>query len=108
MENREFIVCSANYYVDGLTHPHQPINISHGFVVCGLRHHNCINTFAQIYGFPYSEETLKIKRTEEQGFLTNTNKFVNREYALEIAIKANQLKDGNNHNLKKLHSEDLW
>lgn len=108
MERLEFIVCSCNYYNDENEHVHQPINISKGFVVCGLRHHNCTNTFAQIFGFPYSEKTLEIKRTEEQGFLTNTNKFVNREYALEIAVKANQLKDGNGHNLKKLHSEDLW
>lgn len=89
--DKEYILCAANYYNDGIEHYHQPKNIEIGFVVCGRRHHNCIGTFAQIVGFPYDENGIKIMNTEEQGFLTNTNRFVSRLEALEIAKKANQL-----------------
>jgi len=85
------IICSANHYRDSRVHVHQPRNIATGFVVCGRRHHNCINTFTQIVSFPYSEQALTIKRTETQGFLTNTNLFVDRKLALLIALHAKQL-----------------
>jgi len=42
----------------------------------------------------------------EQGFITNTGRYVNREEALEIATNANQLiKEVR---LSMLFSEDLW
>jgi len=91
MDKKEFIICAANRYDDGQKHGHQPINITHGFVVCGRRHHNCISTFAQIVGFPYSEEGHRIHRTEVQGFLTNTNRFVTRQQAYKIAFEADQI-----------------
>ncbi|HEY9485713.1 MAG TPA: hypothetical protein VIQ04_03645 [Nitrososphaeraceae archaeon] len=107
-KGKEFIVCAANHYQDNLIHEHQPKNISSGFVVCGLRHHNCINTFAMIVGFPYTERARRIHNTEIQGFLTNTNRFVEREEAMLIAVLANQLitKAGSHPSL--LHSEDLY
>jgi hypothetical protein len=91
MTAKEYIICAANYYDDQKKHEHQPDNIDTGFVVCGRRHHNCIHTFALIAGFPYSSEAHIIRKTEVQGFLTNTNKFVNRRNALQIAIEAKQL-----------------
>jgi len=105
----EKILCAANYYQDGMIHEHQPKNISNGFVVCGRRHHNCIGTFAQIVGFPYTDEGLKIRNTEVQGFLTTDNLFVDRKEALKIATNAKQI----NHNVELdgnvgLISEDLY
>ena len=105
----EYIICAANYYNDGIEHHHQPRNIEIGFVVCGRRHHNCITTFAMIVGFPYDEKGIEVMRTEEQGFLTNTDRFVDRLEALEIARKANQLKpDERVNEVIGLYSENLY
>lgn len=108
---KEYILCAANYYNDGREHVHSPKNIILGFVTCGRRHHNCINTFAQIVGFPYSEEANKIHRTEIQGFLTNTDRFVDRKEAYKIAFEADQIKGpnkGRSENSIGLTSEDLY
>lgn len=109
MITKEFILCAANHYDDGINHTHGPANIMKGFVVCGRRHHNCIDIFAMIVGFPYSEEAHKLHRTETQGFLTNLNRFVSRKEALKIATAAKQLI----HDVKLdsnvgLTSEDLY
>ncbi len=107
-KNIEYILCAANFYNDGQEHTHTVINKKLGFIICGHRHHNCIGTFAQMRGFPYSEESQLLQNTEIQGFLTNTNRFVDRQEGLKIAIEANQLKIGNQCNYKDLYSEDLW
>lgn len=91
MKEEEYILCAANHYNDGQLHVHQPINIEIGFAVCGRRHHNCITTFAQIVGFPYTQLGHQIHNTEIQGFLTNTNRFVTRKEAYQIAFEANQI-----------------
>jgi hypothetical protein len=101
---KEYILCAANYYNDNKQYTFNPKSITEGFIVCGHRHHNCIQMFAQIVGFPYTDEANELHKTEIQGFLTNTNRFVNREEAAQIAFQANQidkLKD-------KLFSEDLY
>lgn len=100
----EKILCAANHYDDGIEHVHKPKNIITGFITCGLRHHNCIMTFAQIVGFPYTDEGHTIHRTEVQGFLTNFNRFVDREEAAEIAACAGQIKK----RIETLYSEDLY
>lgn len=107
----EFILSAANYYNDGKIHEHQPKNIEIGFVVCGRRHHNCIGTFALIAGFPYNEFWTKVDNTEIQGFITNTNRFVNRKEAYQIAYNANQIigcNKGCPTNSIGLTSEDLY
>lgn len=104
----EKIICAANYYNDGVVYDFRPKNIEEGFVICGHRHHNCIFIFAKIYGFPYSEEAKKILQTEVQGFLTNTNRFVGRVEALEIAQKADQVITGYPNEALGLFSEDLY
>lgn len=107
--DREFILCAANHYNDGVEHHAQPKNIKTGFVVCGHRHHSCIAMFALMVGFPYDERGLELMRTEEQGFLTNTNRFVDRLEALEIAKNANQLKpDERINEVIGLFSENLY
>lgn len=104
----EYILCAANWYDDGKEYVHQPKNIKIGFVTCGQRHHNCISTFAMIVGFPYSKEAQQLQNTEVEGFLTNTNRFVDRKEALKIALVANQIKDIGNVRPIGLHSEDLY
>jgi len=111
VEQAERIVCAANYYDDGKQHSHQPKNVLQGFVVAGRRHHNCIGTFAQIVGFPYSDEAKQIHQTEEQGFLTTLNRFVDRKEAYKIAFAANQIigpNKGYSENSIGLTSEDLY
>ena len=92
---KEFIICAANYYNDGIKHVYTPKNINIGFVICGRRHHNCIAIFAEMMKFHeynrYSDKAMIIKHTEIQGFLTNTNRFVNRKEAYKIAHEANQI-----------------
>lgn len=108
---KEYILCAANRYDDGKKYKHQPININRGFVVCGRRHHNCIDTFAQIVGFPYTELGHRIHNTEVQGFLTNTNRFVTRKEAYKIAFEADQIQGPNKgcaENSIGLTSEDLY
>lgn len=111
-DTKEYIICAANYYNDGRSdHGFEPNNIKIGFVVCGRRHHNCIHTFAQIVGFPYTEEGQKIHLTEIQGFVTNTNRFVGRKEAYKIAFEANQIigpNKGYPENNIGLTSEDLY
>ncbi len=82
--------------------------IKTGFVICGRRHHNCIHTFALMVGFPYDENGLKLMRTEEQGFITNLNRFVGREEAQVIALAAGQVKDIAGLRGDILYSEDLY
>lgn len=103
-DKEEYILCAANYYNDYEMHEHQPFNIGSGFVILGMRHHNCINTFAQIVGFPYTPEGLKIRGTEQQGFLTSKNRFVDRFEAGIIAYNAKQTETL----INRLHSEDLY
>lgn len=103
-DNVERILCAANHYDDGIEHVHKPRNIKTGFVVCGRRHHNCIQTFAMIVGLPYTEEGHVLHRTEEQGFITNLDRFVTREEAAEIALAAGQIEN----KIITLYSEDLY
>lgn len=108
-ENVERIICSANYYNDNISHPNQPFGIETGFVLCGLRHHNCISTF-QALTKDMDEKSRNLLRTYMiQGFLTNKHRFVSREEAMKIAIKANQVKESKLHAKHiGLFSEDLY
>ncbi len=111
MKIKEYILCAANYYNDDGHYQHQPINTLVGFVVCGRRHHNCIGIFARIVGFPYNERAFVIANTEVQGFLTNTNRFVDRKEAYKIAFEADQIigpNKGQSENSIGLTSEDLY
>lgn len=112
---KEYILCAANFYNDNLKHPHTPKNIEVGFVICGRRHHNCISIFAQLMRFfednGYNEVAMKIRKTEIQGFLTNTDRFVNRKEAYKIAFEADQIvgpNKGYSENSIGLTSEDLY
>ena len=109
-EKKEYILCAANHYDDGKKHKFTPKNIKTGFVICGRRHHNCISTFALMVGFPYSEESQKLHNTEIQGFLTNTDRFVDRNEAFDIAEQSGQIKkmEYKDKSSRSLLSEDLY
>lgn len=109
MNNKEYILCAAIHYDDGNVHVHQPKNIKIGFVVAGRRHHNCFATVALLRdGKPY-RGVPKI-----QGFITNTDRFVDRKEAFIIARDAGQLLYEVNETLdpilseSALLSEDVW
>lgn len=44
----------------------------------------------------------------EQGFLTNKNRFVDRFEAYKIALSTNQITEGKTHHNDKLYSEDIY
>lgn len=103
---KEYILCAAIHYDDGMEYSHQPKNIKAGIVVAGRRHHNCITTIAMLTEGNYDK---KLAAREAQGFITNTDRFVNRKEAYVIAKEAGQLL----HNLHDdtnpiLTSEDVW
>jgi hypothetical protein len=100
---KEYILCAAIHYKDygnQKTGRHLPKNIQEGIVICGRRHHNCINTFFELTGVPTR------KPYHIQGFLTNTDRFVDRKEAYFIAKDANQLLHSKSN--PTLKSEDLY
>lgn len=64
----------------------------------GLRH-------GLIYQTMYSYNIDYNKSTAEEGFLIDTNQFVNRFDAVNIAYAAHQI---DNNEIFELYSEDLW
>jgi len=69
-------------------------------IVWGPNHAYCINwfSFADIY------RSMRDLKNEQQGFLTNTERFVDRVEALEIAINAGQI-DKETYRYDELYSE---
>src|SRR4051812_37144022 len=99
----ERIICAAVYYDDGVHRVHNPVNVATGLVVCGRRHHEIFPILRMIYA------DRRYLKTMIQGFVTNTNKFVNREDAALVAICSGQitidkLKDRHG----RLYSEDIY
>jgi hypothetical protein len=83
---KEYILCAAIWFDDGIVHAHQPINIDIGIVMMGFRHCNC---FASIGGLVKERLDAGIHE-KAQGFLTSLNRFVTREEAAEIALSQGQ------------------
>lgn len=81
---QEDIRCAAVWFDDGILYPHQPKNIETGYVLCGLRHHNCL-TNRYVLG-------LKKVPNSIQGFLTNKDRFLNRKESAEVAMLSGQIK----------------
>jgi len=96
----EYLICSAIWFDDKKEYVHQPKNIKTGFVVCGRRHHNCFMTLS----IASNENSTHLKYESSQGFLTNTDRFVDRKEGGEIAFASGQTKE-----LRELlFSEDLY
>ena len=104
-KNAEYIICAAIYFDNKKkSHEHQPNNIDTGYVICGHRHHNCIMTMSILDPHNKSE---RMERPV-QGFLTNTNRFVDREEGFEIALEAEQILMNKDRTIKRLFSEDIY
>ena len=98
--NQEKILCSAIWLKEAERAVHRPINTPGGIVFCGYRHGHCIAQIVSITGKRLHEHGEHI-----QGFLTNKNRFVDREEGAEIWIKnGGTLK----YSEKELYSEDLY
>lgn len=105
MDSQEYILCAAIHFDDGKEYFFQPYNIKTGIVLCGWRH-GCI--FPQIGGLVKERQELGIYE-KEQGFLTNKNRFVDRNEAAKIARDAKQVSWTDvDWNTVHLYSEDLY
>ena len=101
-EITERVICSAIWYEDLPTPHFNPKNIGKGIVFCGHRHPHCLHQMVAMTGKRQCEVGEEI-----QGFLTNLNRFVDREEGAKIALACGQidkLKYGN----KTLYSEDIY
>lgn len=81
-----------------------PKNCDRGLVVLGHRHGQCMWTMSCLTGLRSVENAEDGVGEHIQGFLTNTNRFVSREEAAEIAFAAGQIKE----QTTRLFSEDLY
>lgn len=97
-EKGEYVLCAAIHYLDGKTHEHQPKNIDTGFVICGWRHSSIIATVSSVVG-------IKTRRGHSvQGFITSTNRFLDRKEAAEVAYENGQIPKRK----KRLYSEEIY
>jgi hypothetical protein len=101
MEIKECILCAAIWFKE--VNPratHRPINTPGGVVLCGFRHGDIISQV-----LPLTEQRQFELGEHIQGFLTNKNRFVDREEGAEIFIAGGgTLK----YSETKLYSEDLY
>jgi hypothetical protein len=97
----EKILCAAIWYKEVIPRAtHRPINTPGGVVLCGFRHGDCISQVLPLTG----ERQFKLGE-HVQGFLTNKNRFVDREEGAEIFIKNGGVLK---YSETKLYSEDLY
>ena len=106
---KEIILCAAIWYkeIKLVREIPQvlPKNIDRGIVVLGHRHGQVIWTVACLTGLRTVEIAEDGVGEHEQGFITNTNRFVGRQEAKVIAEAAGQI-TATPH--KELYSEDLY
>lgn len=98
MKNKEFILCAAIWINDGQVHKQQPENIDIGYVVCGRRHNNCYQTIASLKG-DLNTYLKSLNLTDDdyrqgQGFITSTDRYVDRKEGWKIAKANNQIQFG--------------
>ena len=115
---REYILCAAIWVDDKKIRRSQPKNVKDGIVVCGHRHYNCFATLKEMFYENWQQcgsgecnrKRIEVLNDETQGFLTNTNRFVGRNEAANIARHAGQIgwNSKRNWNLTELYSEDLY
>lgn len=100
---KEYILCAAIHVDDGMDYMFQPYNIDKGLVYCGWRH-PCV--LQQIPG----DIKRKFRENIVQGFLTNKNRFLNREESKKVCIENGQQfnKIRSEEFVGEITSEDLW
>lgn len=108
MNKTEYILCAAIWYKDirlvKIIEGVLPKNCDVGLVVLGHRHGQCMWTIGSLTGLRSVTNGEYSVGEYVQGFLTNTNRFVDRKEGAEIAFNANQIKEQK----KTLYSEDLY
>lgn len=83
-----------------------PVNIDRGVVVEGHRHADIIRTVLNLLGKRTVQFGENSVGQTEQGFITNTNRFVDRIEGMKIAREANQVISDTT--FKELYSEDIY
>jgi len=105
----EYILCAAIWYKDLPTQRLLPKNVDKGIVVCGHRHGHCIDimrSLGTLRSVTFGPDSVG---EHEQGFLTSTNRFVDRLEAAEVAVSQGQVWRNFLINPKVgLFSEDLY
>jgi hypothetical protein len=108
MEKKEYILCAAIWYKDISLKKDipqvLPKNCDRGLVVLGHRHGQAMWTMSCLTGLRSVENAEDGVGEHEQGFLTNLNRFVDREEAAQIAFDSGQI---DQHTIT-LYSEDLY
>lgn len=105
---KEYILCAAIWYKEQPTAKLLPTNIDTGVCISGHRHAHCIYTFVALTG---KRSVIPECGDYVQGFITNTNRFVNRKEAYKIAFESDQIigpNKGYAENEIGLTSEDLY
>ena len=96
MNKKEFILCAAIKYQDT--------------VICGRRHGDCYTILKKLLTPYIHPDDIILPEREYQGFITSTNRYVDRKEAFKIAKENNQiwhnLFDDVDENI--LTSEDLY
>lgn len=104
----EYVLCAAIWYKEIPLKREIPSvlpkNCDKGIVVTGHRHGQCIWTVACLTGLRTPTNAEDGVGDHEQGFLTNSNRFVDRKEAAIIAYNAKQI----DKEIKILYSEDLY
>lgn len=109
IKEREYILCSAIWYKElplvreDFPSSHlRPFNCDKGIVFCARNHLQCIYQMIAMTGKRKADAGEHV-----DGFLTNKNRFVEREEAMKIAKNAKQV-GKNTYSKTKLYSEDLF
>jgi hypothetical protein len=93
------ILCAAIWIDDGETHVFHLTPNGSGYILGGYRHNDIIEIMPNEKSIYY----------HEQGFLASDGRYYDRKKAMEIAIKAGQVKKEELHNSRiGLFSEDLY
>jgi hypothetical protein len=104
----EYILCAAIWYKEIPLKKHipdvLPKNCDIGIVVTGYRHGQCMWTMGCLTGLRSVTNAEDGVGEHIQGFITNTNRFVDREEAAQIAFDSGQIQQ---HKIT-LYSEDLY
>lgn len=105
---KEYILCAAIWYKDiplkKAINELLPKNCDRGIVITGHRHGQCIWTIVSLLGLRTCTNAIDATGEHIQGFLTNKNRFVDRQEAAIIALEAKQITE----ETTVLFSEDLY
>ena len=83
---KEYILCAAMYYDDGIHHKGQPSGTITGFIIPGYRHDHAISIEYYLIQIWHQN-----KIPAKAGFLTSKGRFVDRKEGGQIAYDAGQI-----------------